>query len=78
MPLGRLSVSSVAKDNPKRAPASFENVFDEETGVALLDDTDEETAKSVISNWPSGSDRKMKGWKKLPNGEYQVTYYIKK
>ena len=78
MPLGRLSVASIAKDKLRQAPATFENIFDEETGAALLDVTDEETAKSVISNWPSGADRKMKGWKKLPNGEYELIYYVKK
>jgi len=57
---------------------STENIFDEDTGAPLWQDTDSKTATSVRSNWPKNAKRKMKGWKKKPNGEWDVTYYIKK
>ena len=57
---------------------STENIFDEDTGTPLWQDTDSKTATSVRSNWPKNAKRKMKGWKKKSNGEWDVTYYIKK
>jgi hypothetical protein len=58
-----------------------ENIFDQETGNPLWKDADAETSNKIRAQYrqmPAWKKFKMKGWKKKPDGTYEVTYYKRK
>lgn len=58
-----------------------ENIFDQETGTPLWKDTDPKTAKKIREQYrqmPAWQKSKMKGWKKKPDGSFDLTYYTRK